>query len=72
MDLHGYAGASRVIQSMSGGLGADYVNLHRMLRSTNGTDALQGRSSQYDANGRLIRQATTEYLVSASAVTSAL
>jgi YD repeat-containing protein len=68
VDSRGYDGASRVIQSMPGGLGADYVNLHRMLRGTNGTDALQGRSSQYDANGRLIHQATTEYLVSASAV----
>ncbi|WP_418124764.1 hypothetical protein [Variovorax sp. 160MFSha2.1] len=68
VEARGYDGASRVIQSTPGALGADYVNLHRMLRGTNGTDALQGRFSQYDANGRLIHQATAEYLVSASVV----
>ncbi|WP_418124768.1 deaminase domain-containing protein [Variovorax sp. 160MFSha2.1] len=68
VEARGYDGASRVIQSTPGALGADYVNLHRMLRGTNGTDALQGRFSQYDANGRLVHQATAEYLVSASAV----
>ncbi|MDN6886173.1 LysM peptidoglycan-binding domain-containing protein [Variovorax sp. CAN2819] len=68
VEARGYDGASRVIQSAPGALGADYVNLHRMLRGTNGTDALQGRFSQYDANGRLIHQATAEYLVSASVV----
>ncbi|MDQ0045676.1 LysM peptidoglycan-binding domain-containing protein [Variovorax boronicumulans] len=68
VESRGYDGASRVISSTPGGLGVDYVNLHRQYRGINGTDALQGRSSQYDRNGRLIHQATTEYMVSASAV----
>ncbi|RIX79080.1 putative adhesin [Acidovorax cavernicola] len=68
VESRGYDGANRVISSTPGGLGVDYVNLHRWYRGTNGTDALQGRSSQYDRNGRLIHQATTEYMVSASAV----
>jgi YD repeat-containing protein len=68
VEARGCDGASRVIQSAPGALGADYVNLHRMLRGTNGTDTLQGRFSQYDANGRLVHQATAEYLVSASVV----
>ena len=68
VEARGYDGASRVISSTPGALGAEYVNLHRQYKAITGNDALQGRSSQYDANGRLVHQATTEYLVSASAV----
>ncbi len=68
VDSRGYDGASRVITSTPGGLGVEYVNLHRQFKPLTGNDALQGRNSQYDANGRLVHQATTEYMVSASAV----
>jgi YD repeat-containing protein len=45
VEARGYDGAGRVVSSTPGALGVDYVNLHRMYRGLNGTDACRGAAA---------------------------
>ncbi|MDP9933519.1 LysM peptidoglycan-binding domain-containing protein [Variovorax paradoxus] len=69
VDSRGYDAAHRVIISgPAASVGPDYLALHRQWAPNTGNDALQWRHSQYDANGRLAHQASTEFMLSANAV----
>ncbi|SDJ82274.1 RHS repeat domain-containing protein, partial [Variovorax sp. OV700] len=64
----GQLAAHRVIRSAPAGLGVDYITLQRQQSAATGNAALQARQSLYDANGRMVHQKTTEYLVAENAV----